>query len=173
MCESELKQKYEAFARGSTMLESSLHLNLTEHVNSEIGLGTITDTSSAREWLRHSFLIHRVPKNTGRYLGESGNWESGMDTMLSQCISDLKRDALVNETTDDSLTSTDYGDIMSKVRLVRVLSICVVISPTVLYTPSDYGATAWPSGPPHSSWSCASQSLLFSFSFSSAPYSLR
>ena len=38
MCESELKQKYEALAQGNTLLESSLHLNLSEHINSEIGL---------------------------------------------------------------------------------------------------------------------------------------
>ncbi|EGN95664.1 hypothetical protein SERLA73DRAFT_76746 [Serpula lacrymans var. lacrymans S7.3] len=43
LCEAELEHKYRALVQGTTNLESSLHLNLTEHLNSEIGLGTIAN----------------------------------------------------------------------------------------------------------------------------------
>ena len=42
MCEQELEAKYKVLAQGQTILESSLHLGLSEHLNSEIALGTIT-----------------------------------------------------------------------------------------------------------------------------------
>ena len=124
MCEPELVQKYESFTHGSTTLESSLHLNLTEHINAEIGLGTIKDTSSAQEWLRRSFLYRRISKNTGRYVAGPDNgktWEEGLDAMLSRCISNLKQEELVQDVEDDGkrLSSTEFGDIMSKVRQIQ------------------------------------------------------
>jgi hypothetical protein len=47
MCQAELSQKYRQMTRGETVLESSLHLNLAEHLNSEIVLGTVTSLKTA------------------------------------------------------------------------------------------------------------------------------
>jgi hypothetical protein len=47
MCETDLVKKYKALTRGDTILESSLHLNLAEHLNSEIALGTISSLCTA------------------------------------------------------------------------------------------------------------------------------
>ncbi|KAI0032811.1 P-loop containing nucleoside triphosphate hydrolase protein, partial [Vararia minispora EC-137] len=118
MCESELTQKYETFTQGRTTLESSLHVNLAEHINSEIGLGTILDMSSARKWLGHSFLYRRIPKNIQRYLEgceSTKTWEERLDVTLERCISELKNAELVKDAEDKGgLCSTEYGDIMSR-----------------------------------------------------------
>jgi ATP-dependent DNA helicase HFM1/MER3 len=48
MCETQLEAKYQAMVQGKTVVESSLHRNLAEHINSEIGLGTITSYDTAK-----------------------------------------------------------------------------------------------------------------------------
>lgn len=58
LCDTEQQRKYKAFISGQTLLESCLHHNLAEHLNSEIGLGTITDLSSAKGNSYFAFLIH-------------------------------------------------------------------------------------------------------------------
>jgi ATP-dependent DNA helicase HFM1/MER3 len=48
LCESELAPKYTALTRGETEVESCLHLNLSEHLNSEIGTKTISSFEGAK-----------------------------------------------------------------------------------------------------------------------------
>ena len=120
MCEQELEAKYKALAQGQTILESSLHLGLPEHLNSEIALGTITDMETAKEWLRRSFLYRRLQKNPAHYdFKKEGNrtWRERMDELVTESITTLtKADLVVLDGEDTALSSTEYGDIMSKVR---------------------------------------------------------
>jgi ATP-dependent DNA helicase HFM1/MER3 len=123
MCEPELENKYREL-EGKTILESSLHNNLSEHINSEIGLGTITNIRSAKEWLRSSFLFQRIQKNPAHYAlgkGENQTWEERVDDMVMQSVEKLRETNLIAgaKAGDISgiLTSTEFGDIMSKVRL--------------------------------------------------------
>lgn len=120
MCEPELERKYKALVSGTTHLESSLHLNLDEHLNSEIGLGTITDLDSAKEWLRNSFLWQRLQRNPKYYaIGKNDNqtWQEKADDLVMKSIRKLKETELVErgDENDEYLYSTEYGDIMSKV----------------------------------------------------------
>ncbi|KAK8864653.1 hypothetical protein IAR55_001903 [Kwoniella newhampshirensis] len=46
------KPKYQKMLYSQTVLESCLHENLTEHLNSEISLGNIQSVSAAQAWLR-------------------------------------------------------------------------------------------------------------------------
>ena len=118
MCERELEAKYKAMAQGNTILESCLHLNLAEHLNSEIGLGTITNLRAAEQWLHDSFLYQRIQRNPAHYsIGKEGNqtWEQRMNHMVAESIDTLKKDQLVAQEDDDALSSTEYGEIMSKV----------------------------------------------------------
>lgn len=123
LCESELETKYRNLTQGKTVLESSLHKNLPEHINAEVGIGTISDIRSAREWLRSSFLRKRIQRNPGFYhIGKNANqtWEERMDDMVSQSVKTLKDTELVSCDGDEmdertTLTLTDYGEIMSKV----------------------------------------------------------
>lgn len=120
MCESQLEAKYRNLAQGTTVLESSLHVNIAEHVNSEIGLGTITDIESAKVWLRNSFLFQRLQRNPKHYAigkGEQQTWQERLDQMILDSVAELKSSRLV-ETPEDGeehqLRSTEYGDVMSK-----------------------------------------------------------
>ncbi len=120
MCEAELELKYRALAQGKTVLESSLHLNLSEHLNSEIGLGTITDVSSAKHWLRNSFLYQRMQRNPQYYaiFDSDGRATSNGDHLVMQSIERLKKAELVeveDPKTSEKLRTTEYGEIMSKV----------------------------------------------------------
>ena len=128
MCESELEHKYKALVQGKTILESSLHINLAEHLNSEIGLGTITDVDTAKNWLRSSFLYQRMQRNPGYYslsLEDKKTVRESIDDLVMQSIAQLEKTKLVNHVEDGGsngkLTSTEYGEIMSKVRFLSFL----------------------------------------------------
>ena len=130
MCESQLEAKYRNLAHGTTLLESSLHINIAEHVNSEIGLGTITDVESAKAWLRNSFLFQRLQRNPKHYAvgkDEQQTWQERLDQMVLDSVTELKASKLV-ETPEDGeehqLRSTEYGDVMSKVRSLAPGSSC-------------------------------------------------
>jgi ATP-dependent DNA helicase HFM1/MER3 len=121
MCEHELVAKYQALSQGTKVLESCLHHNLSEHINSEIGMGTITDIESAKRWLRDSFLYQRLRKNPNHYAIEdqqSANWQDRMDEIVLASIRKLQDHELVKQSgsnTKKALATTEYGDIMSKV----------------------------------------------------------
>lgn len=145
MCEQELEHKYRNLAQGTTVLESSLHENLLEHVNSEIGIGAISDLQSAKDWLRNSFLRQRIQKNPGHYhIGKTAaqTWEEKMDDMVLQAVEKLQKNELIYSGGKDksALHVTEYGDLMSKVRLsawqagslVRAEPDChIVLHPTI------------------------------------------
>jgi ATP-dependent DNA helicase HFM1/MER3 len=120
LCESELENKYRDLVQGTTPLESSLHTNLTEHLNSEIGLGTITDVKTAQEWLLRSFLYRRIQKNPQHYnIGKDDrqSWQDRMDSIVMDSIEQLRETELVTYSPrDGELSSTEFGDIMSKVK---------------------------------------------------------
>ncbi|KIY66335.1 P-loop containing nucleoside triphosphate hydrolase protein [Cylindrobasidium torrendii FP15055 ss-10] len=131
MCEDELEPKYRALASGTTVLESSLHLSLSEHLNSEIGLGTVTSISTATEWLRGSFLFQRVRKNPQYYaLGkeEDQTWEGRVDDMVAQSIEKLVESELIT-VTGETLRSTEYGDIMSKFYIKQATMAAILALP--------------------------------------------
>ncbi|CAA7271574.1 unnamed protein product [Cyclocybe aegerita] len=126
LCENDLEQKYKSLLHGTTVLESSLHLNLAEHLNSEIGLGTITDIESAKSWLRSSFLYQRMQRNPQRYALEASGppqEQDLVDEVVTQSINQLKETELIEHRAHGSsvgkLQSTQYGDIMSKYYIRR------------------------------------------------------
>ncbi|KIJ69181.1 hypothetical protein HYDPIDRAFT_24034 [Hydnomerulius pinastri MD-312] len=118
LCETELEHKYRALVQGTTTLESSLHQNLAEHLNSEIGLGTISNVETAKDWLHRSFLFRRIQKNPQHYdIGKDENqtWKEKIDEIVMQSILNLRETQLITYTGGDGkLSSTEYGDVMSK-----------------------------------------------------------
>ncbi|KDN37073.1 hypothetical protein RSAG8_10426, partial [Rhizoctonia solani AG-8 WAC10335] len=101
---------------GGSQLESTLHYNLTEHINSEIGLNTIKNVDSARQWLRKTFLFRRIQKNPAHYkldLPETASWEECVNALITKSINILKETQLVKHREDDSLALTQFGEIMS------------------------------------------------------------
>lgn len=141
MCEQELEAKYRALAQGQTVLESSLHHSLAEHINSEIALGTITSMDTAKKWLHSSFLYRRLRKNPGHYdIKKAGDksWEDRMDELVSDSVTTLTQAEMVNRDDDDALSSTEYGDIMSKVNPRSLICLLRYLrSSTVLHSASN------------------------------------
>ncbi|RFU28853.1 hypothetical protein B7463_g7496, partial [Scytalidium lignicola] len=67
MTRSEKVDRYKKMISGQEILESTLHLNLIEHLNSEISLGTVHDIYSAKVWLAGTFLAVRMRQNPKYY----------------------------------------------------------------------------------------------------------
>ncbi|KJA27175.1 hypothetical protein HYPSUDRAFT_75106, partial [Hypholoma sublateritium FD-334 SS-4] len=139
ICESDLVQKYKALAQGTTIIESSLHINLVEHLNSEIGLKTITDVETAKTWLRSSFLYQRMQSNPRFYsLGtHSGSdqktYQENVDDIIMNSISRLKKSQLLehveNGADSGKLSATPFGEIMSKMYIRRATMDLILAIP--------------------------------------------
>ncbi|KAF2786722.1 ATP-dependent DNA helicase MER3 [Melanomma pulvis-pyrius CBS 109.77] len=109
-------RRYEMMVTGQELLESRLHLNLIDHLNAEIGLGTIRDLSSAREWIAGTFLHVRLKKNPSYYKLKGAKSGQGMDEQLDDiCVRDitlLQDNDLV--TSDEQFRCTHFGDAMTR-----------------------------------------------------------
>lgn len=129
MCSTDKEQRYRALSSGMSLIESCLHLHLTEHLNSEIGLGTITDLPTAKTWLHNSYLFQRLQKNPGHYdVGgkkQGQSWQERLDDLVGESVASLCKIDLVREAKDDagqslSLKATEYGEIMSRVGVLTI-----------------------------------------------------
>lgn len=111
------KGRYEKMVSGQQVLESTLHLNLIEHLNSEIVLQTIGNMAAAKSWLGGTFLSVRLRKNPDHYgLTQSPLSPHQIDDRLEEIcernIDLLQKAGLV--TAGDQFHSTEYGKVMSK-----------------------------------------------------------
>ncbi|PUU75011.1 Sec63 Brl domain-domain-containing protein [Tuber borchii] len=99
MTRREHRARYEMMVSGTEILESCLHQNLVEHINAEIGLGTITNSESAKRWLRSTFLYVRLKKNPSHYgiAGERGiqDIEERLEEICERNIKFLTEEGLV------------------------------------------------------------------------------
>lgn len=107
---------YEQLVSGQQHLESCLHLNLIEHLNAEIGLGTVADLGSAKKWLAGTFLFVRLRRNPSHYRLKEDSQAVDEDEKVEQiCQENIK---LLDETglieKDDRLRSTEAGQAMAK-----------------------------------------------------------
>lgn len=117
------KARYEDLGSGRQILESTLHKNLIEHINSEISLGTFYDVRGARLWLNGTFLSIRLQQNP-RHYGDLTGVKSGMGRQDSDIFEDqlekICRSAITNLRNvclikgDARFQHTDYGRAMSK-----------------------------------------------------------
>lgn len=107
---------YETMVSGKELLESCLHQNLIEHLNAEIGLGTVFDRKTAKQWLASTFLNVRLQRNPSHYqFRESCQYSSKeelLDQLCEKDISSLQDANLITKTT--RLRSTEFGDAMAK-----------------------------------------------------------
>lgn len=67
---------------GLQPIESNLHKHLTEHLNAEVVLGTITGLDVALQWLTTTFLYIRAKKNPKYYKINCGLNSEEIDTKL-------------------------------------------------------------------------------------------
>ncbi|KAL7417667.1 hypothetical protein BDY24DRAFT_437990 [Mrakia frigida] len=132
LCESGQEQRYEQLTGGGTILESSLHENLTEHLNSEIALHTIDSLDKAQRWLKDSFLYIRVLQNPRFYSKQLGDASKSslspsqaLEKFVADAVKNLRETGLIaapgmdDGEGDDgdastSLHATASGDVMSR-----------------------------------------------------------
>lgn len=109
-------KKYEKLVSGEELLESCLHLNLIDHLNAEIGLGTIYDLYTAKKWLAGTFLYVRLGLNPEHYKLDRDAVEQSLDDRIERiCRRDLellRKCRLV--TSGDRLKATQFGDAMAR-----------------------------------------------------------
>ncbi|KAF3916839.1 hypothetical protein ABW20_dc0109455 [Dactylellina cionopaga] len=113
MTRKEKKERYERMISGTEKLESCLHLNLIEHLNAEIGLGTITDLESAKQWLRSTFLYIRMKSNPAFYKFKAENIEAGLENIMEKDIACLEEEGFV-EYQQTKLKCLEPGDAMAR-----------------------------------------------------------
>ncbi|KAK6509182.1 Sec63 [Arthrobotrys musiformis] len=113
MTRKEKKERYERMISGTEKLESCLHLNLIEHLNAEIGLGTITDIESAKQWLRSTFLHIRMKSNPRYYNFKVENIEAEIENIMERDIDSLKESGFV-EWQQTKLKCLEPGDAMAR-----------------------------------------------------------
>lgn len=110
-------QQYEKMVSGTELLESCLHQNLIEHLNAEIGTGTVRDLASAKKWLSGTFLNVRVRQNPQHYrLKDNGSVHKEDSLLEDLCERDvaLLADAKLVEETEAGFRSTEFGDIIAR-----------------------------------------------------------
>ena len=109
-------KKYEKLVSGKELLESCLHLNLIDHLNAEIGLGTIYDLYTAKRWLAGTFLYVRLGLNPEHYKLDGDAVAQSVDNRIeSICRRDLE--LLANTQlviSGDRLKATEFGDAMAR-----------------------------------------------------------
>ena len=112
---SDKRPKYENLVAGKVPLESRLHLQLTEHINAEIGLGTITDLETAKMWLRSTFFFVRCRVNPTLY-GLDTHPDSVEKMVENMCVHNLKRlqDATLVENCNGKVHLTAFGEAAAK-----------------------------------------------------------
>ncbi len=113
----EKAKKYEKLVSGEELLESCLHLNLIDHMNAEIGLGTVYDVYTAKRWLAGTFLYVRLGQNPDHYKLDGDARDQNLDDRIERiCRRDLAllEDLNLITSSNGRLTSTDLGDAMAR-----------------------------------------------------------
>ncbi|KAF3204438.1 Sec63 [Orbilia oligospora] len=84
-----------------------------QHLNAEIGLGTITDIESAKQWLRSTFLYIRMKSNPAYYNFKVENIESEVESIMERDIDSLSEAGFV-EWQQTKLKCLEPGDAMAR-----------------------------------------------------------
>ena len=116
MTRSNKEDRYKMMMSGQDILESTLHLNLIEHLNSEISLGTVGSLTKAQRWLVSTFLSVRMRQNPSYYKIEgvppTRDTDHRLELVCERDIALLREQQLITE--GEHFTSTEYGNIMSR-----------------------------------------------------------
>ncbi|CAI5158958.1 ANM_HP_G0234690.mRNA.1.CDS.1 [Saccharomyces cerevisiae] len=109
MTDSKMKQTYENLIHGTDVLESSLHLNLIEHLAAETSLETVYSIETAVNWLRNTFFYVRFGKNPAAYQ-EVNRYVSFHSAKLYCALVKVK----IIDISNGEYKSTAYGNAMTR-----------------------------------------------------------
>ncbi|ORZ09953.1 hypothetical protein BCR42DRAFT_441510 [Absidia repens] len=93
MTTSDMEHKFKSLISCQSVIESSLHRNLTEHLMSEICIGTVVDMDSSTKWLGSTFLYVRVKQNSYYYqqlYNDESLTKNPNQVMKDICLKDMK-----------------------------------------------------------------------------------
>ncbi|XP_030630596.1 probable ATP-dependent DNA helicase HFM1 [Chanos chanos] len=118
MTRSQTKDKYTKFMSGVETIESSLHLNLAEHLNAEIVLHTISDVKMVLDWIRSTFLYIRTMRNPKHYGFPPNLDKCGIEARLQElCLKNLNSLAsigLITMDEDINIKPAETGKLMAR-----------------------------------------------------------
>ncbi|RYO98313.1 hypothetical protein DL766_006632 [Monosporascus sp. MC13-8B] len=115
MTRREKVNRYNTVIKGEQTVESTLHRNLIEHLNSEIGLGAIQDIATAKKWIGGTFLSVRMRQEPGCYGAEDVLNAAGADERMEEwCERDIKNLQQYGLITQAPFGCTEYGNAMSR-----------------------------------------------------------
>ncbi|KAK4053120.1 ATP-dependent DNA helicase MER3 [Microbotryomycetes sp. JL201] len=120
MTETANKSHFDALVNARTDLESCLHKNLIEHINSEVTLNTIYSLDSALLWLRSTFLYVRIKKNPAYYslTKTNGSPDARLEAFCIEAIKDLAKHGII-EQGEHHIAATPYGQMMARTFLSK------------------------------------------------------
>ena len=110
----------------------SLHRHLIDHLNAEIGLGTVSSASSAKKWLSGTFLYVRLKDNPEHYKIDGDtpgrNLDERLEHICSKGIAMLEENDLV--CSSPKLHCTEFGEAMARYYLqFETMKIFLALSP--------------------------------------------
>ncbi|GAM83897.1 hypothetical protein ANO11243_018870 [Dothideomycetidae sp. 11243] len=116
MTKKSREQYFRNLVSCSKAVESRLHLNLIEHMNAEIGLGSIRNISGAVKWLSGTFFQVRLRANPAHYRAEDGSigydLNQSFENICIKALGLLKEHDLLGP--EEDLRQTKYGTAMSR-----------------------------------------------------------
>lgn len=118
MTKTSCQGEIEKMLTGKLIVDSQLHKFLTEHLNSEIVLGTINDDVIARKWIDATFFRVRLMRNPENYGLKSNSSiavkENVMINLCKESIQMLLKHRMITRTNQGFLEATDSGRAMAK-----------------------------------------------------------
>lgn len=98
-------------------VESNLHVHLTEHLNTEIVLKTITSLATAIEWLTSSFLyvrLHKNPKMYGLTMISQEEIDEKLKDIVRNFFNELEANGLLRKNCEGNVSATNAGILMAQ-----------------------------------------------------------
>ncbi|KAL6452393.1 HFM1 ATP-dependent DNA helicase MER3 [Candida maltosa Xu316] len=112
MTTAKLKQKYERLVKGTEKVESSLHMNFTEHLAAEIAVGVVKNITDALDWLKTTYLYVRFMENPAYYVLKIAKSSDPEETLIKFCkqqAQDLYAEKLITMDELQNYKITPYG----------------------------------------------------------------
>lgn len=118
MTQNSTKNLYNNLVSGTQIIESNIHHNLTEHLNSEIVLKTLTHVKTATQWMTSLFLYVRITKNPTRY-GLPPNVSPNqikefLQNAVMNGINSLRELNFISFSPDGTISPTESGSLMAR-----------------------------------------------------------
>ncbi|CAO1399812.1 unnamed protein product [Diamesa hyperborea] len=117
MTQDENVDKYRKLIANNLAVESNLHIHLTEHLNTEIVLKTITNVATAIEWISSTFLyvrLHKNPKTYGLTMESMEEIDEKLKDIVSNFFKELEVNRLLIKDAEGIVSATNAGILMAQ-----------------------------------------------------------